>query len=103
LAEAKYNQFSGQKNGLSSKSLNKILPQAYNGQIETLFIANGAEQWGEFNPDTSKVYFHEEESIGNEDLMDLAASLTIARGGTVYVVDSDKVPDGGTVAAVLRY
>ncbi|WP_313757391.1 hypothetical protein [Tissierella sp.] len=103
LAEAKYNQFSGQKNGLSSKSLRKILSQAYNGQIETLFIANGIHQWGRFNPDNNKVDFHEEQNIENEDLIDRAATLTISRGGTVYVVEPDKVPDGGTVAAILRY
>ncbi|WP_353097229.1 hypothetical protein [Tissierella praeacuta] len=103
LAEAKYNQFSGQKNGLSSNSLKKILSQAYNGQIETLFIANGIHQWGRFNPDNNKVDFYEEQDIGNEDLIDRAATLTISRGGTVYVVDPDKVPDGGTVAAILRY
>ncbi len=103
LAEAKYSQFSGQGNGLSSKSLKKILPQAYNGQIETLFIANGVEQWGKFNPDINKINFHDEQKIDNEDLMDRAATLTISRGGAVYLVDSDKVPDGGNVAAVLRY
>lgn len=103
LAESKYNQFSGQRNGLSSNSLKKILSQAYNGQIETLFIANGAHQWGKFNPDINKIDFYEDEKVGNEDLMERAATLTISRGGTVYVVDPDKVPDGGTVAAVLRY
>lgn len=103
LAESKYNQFSGQRNGLSSNSLKKILSQAYNGQIETLFIANGAHQWGQFNPDINKIDFYEDEKVGNEDLMERAATLTISRGGTVYVVDPDKVPDGGTVAAVLRY
>ncbi len=103
LAEAKYNQFSGQKNGLSSKSLKKILSQAYNGQVETLFIADGVHQWGKFDVDTNKVEFHEEEKVDNEDLIDRAATLTISRGGTVYVVDPDQVPDGSTVAAVLRY
>ena len=103
LAEAKYNQFSGQKNGLYSNSLIKILSQAYNGQIETLFIADGIHQWGRFNPNNSKVVFDEEQNIGNEDLIDRAATLTISRGGIVYVVEPDKVPDGGTVAAVLRY
>lgn len=103
LAEAKYNQFSGQKNGLSSKSLKKLLYQAYNGQVETLFIANGIEQWGQFNPETNKIIFHNEQKIGNEDLMDRVATLTISRGGTVYLVDPDEVPDGGTIAAVLRY
>ncbi|SHE27531.1 hypothetical protein SAMN02745784_00059 [Tissierella praeacuta DSM 18095] len=103
LAEAKYNQFSGQKNGLYSNSLIKILSQAYNGQIETLFIADGIHQWGRFNPNNSKVVFDEEQNIGNEDLIDRAATLTVSRGGIVYVVEPDKVPDGGTVAAVLRY
>ncbi len=103
LAEAKYNQFSGQKNGLSSNSLKKILSQSYNGQVETLFIANGIEQWGQFNPETNKIIFHDEQKIGNEDLMDRVATLTISRGGTVYLVDPDEVPDGGTIAAVLRY
>ncbi|MDR7857038.1 hypothetical protein [Tissierella sp.] len=103
LAEAKYKQFSGQKNNLFSDSLKKIIPQAYSGQIETLFISKEAEQWGKFNPDTNKIEFHKEEEYGNEELMDLAATLTISRGGTVYAVDPNKVPDGKTVAAVLRY
>lgn len=103
LAEAKYKQYSGQKNNLSSNSLNKIVPQAYNGQIETLFIADGEVQWGKFNPNTNKVELNKEESLDNEELMDLAATLTIARGGKVYAIDPAKVPDGKSVAAVLRY
>lgn len=103
LAEAKYKQYSGQKNNLSSNSLSKIVPQAYNGQIETLFIADGEVQWGKFNPNTNKVELNKEESLDNEELMDLAATLTIARGGKVYAIDPAKVPDGKSVAAVLRY
>lgn len=103
LAEAKYKQYSGQKNNLYSLSLEKIVPQAYNGQIETLFIANGVEQWGNFNPDDNKVELHDMENLDNVDLMDYAAALTLARGGTVYAVDLDKVPDEAHVAAVLRY
>lgn len=103
LAEAKYAQFSGQRNGLVSNSLKKVLFQAYNGQIETLFIANEVEQWGLFDPETNKIYFHNEQKPDNEDLMNRAATLTMSRGGTVFVVNPDEVPDGGSVAAVLRY
>lgn len=103
LAEAKYKQFAGQKNNLFSNSLNKIIPQAFNGQVETLFIANGVDQWGKFNPDTNKVVLNKGEDFDNEELIDLAATLTISRGGTVYALDPDKVPDGNNVAAVLRY
>ncbi len=103
LAEAKFKQYSGQCNKLFSISLKKVVPQAYNGQIETLFIAKGVHQWGKFNPNTNIIELHKEENGDNEDLMDYAATLTISRGGTVYAVDPDKVPDGGNVAAVLRY
>lgn len=103
LAEEKYRQYSGQGNKLFSDSLRKILSQAYNGQVETLFIAKGATQWGNFDPETNKIEFHEEQKIKNQDLMELVATLTITRGGTVYAVDEDKMPNGKTIAAVLRY
>lgn len=103
LAEAKYEQYSGQKNKLFSNSFKKIIPEAYRGQIETLFIASGMEQWGKYNPDTNKVELYEEEKNGTEDLVGYAANLTISRGGTVFAVDLDKVPGNGPVAAVLRY
>ena len=103
LAEAKYKQYSGQRNKLFSNSLKKIVTQAYNGQIETLFIADGVNKWGKFNPNDSKVEIYEEEKVGSEDLLDYVATTTISRGGSVYIVDADKVPDGGVIAAILRY
>lgn len=102
-AEAKYNQYSGQRNKLFSNSLNKIIPQSYGGQIETLFIGEGIHQWGQFSLDTNNVVLHDEQKDGDEDLIDLACIQTISKGGTVYVVEPDKVPDGGTMAAILRY
>ena len=103
LAEDKYRQYSGQKNNLFSNSLKKILFQAYNGQVETLFIAKGVSRWGSFDPETNKIEFHEEQRTENEDLMERVATLTISRGGTVYILDEDKVPDGKSIVAVLRY
>lgn len=103
VAETKYNQYSGQGNKLFSNSLKEIVPQAHSGQIETLFISDGALQWGQFNLDTNNVTFHEQAEYGNEDLINFACSQTISNGGTVYMVEPDKVPDGGITAAILRY
>lgn len=103
VAEDKFKQFSGQKNKLFATSLNKIIPAAYSGQIESLFVADGADQWGKFDHDTNKIKFNKEESDGDEDLLEYASILTLSRGGKVFVVEPDNVPDGKIVAAVLRY
>jgi hypothetical protein len=37
------------------------------------------------------------------DLLDAAAINTINKGGTVYAVESDEIPEDSPLAAVLRY
>lgn len=103
LAEEKYLQYKGQNNGLSSNSLSKILTQAYKGQIETLFISEGLEKWGKFMPYKDKVQIFNDEKFDSEDLVGMAMELTQSRGGTVYTVPQEKVPDNEEIAAVLRY
>lgn len=103
VAEEKFKQYSGQRNKLSSTSLNKIIPAAYSGQIESLFIADGIEQWGKFDHSTNKLKFNDEKSQGDEDLLEYVSMLTLSRGGKVFSVNEEEVPDGGDVAAVLRY
>ena len=103
LAEAKYLQYKGQKNGLSSNSLSKILPQAHKGQIETLFISDTLEKWGKFFPEKEKVQIFNDEKFDSEDLVGVAIDLTMSRGGTVYSVPKEEIPDKEEIAAVLRY
>lgn len=103
VAEEKFKQFLGQKNKLYSNSLDKIIPAAFSGQIESLFIADGVDRWGKFDHDTNKIKFYKDEDIGDEDLLEYASILTLSRGGKVFSVRPDKVPSGGEVAAVLRY
>jgi release factor family 6 len=103
LAKKKYEQYKGQKNKLYSNSISKIIPQAYKGQIETLFIADDLEKWGTFNPENDKVKILNDKKFEAEDLVAYAASLTTTRGGTVYSLTKDKLPDDNEIAAVLKY
>ena len=103
LAQAKYNQYKGQKNKLYANSLESIIPKAYNGQVETLFIDKDADRWGEHDLETNKIKIFNDKKFEAEDLIGYASTLTSTRGGTVYAVDKEKVPDGGIVAAILRY
>ncbi len=102
-AVADYRQLAGQASERAADALEKIVPAAYHGRIETLFIAAGVQQWGVFNPDTNEIEFHDQMESGDNSLLDLAAVQTYLKGGIVYAVDPDKVPGGTTAAAVLRY
>jgi hypothetical protein len=83
--------------------LEKIVPAASDGRIETLFIAAGAQHWGVFNLDSNEIELHAQMQPGDESLLDLAAVQSYLKGGIVYAVEPDKVPGGTTAAAVLRY
>lgn len=83
--------------------LTTIVPAAYDGRIDTLFVAAGTQQWGIFTPETRDVQIHRETEEQDEDLLDFAAVHTFINGGTVYVVAPDAIPGGQHAAAVFRY
>ena len=102
-AFAHYQQLAGQASEQVADTLEKIVPAASDGRIETLFIAAGVQQWGVFDPLTNEIEVHDQIESGDELLLDLAAVQTYLKGGTVYAVEPEKVPGGTYAAAVLRY
>jgi hypothetical protein len=102
-AIAHYQQLAGQVSARVADTLEEILPAAYHGQVETLFVATEMQQWGIFDPVTNKFEYHDQMETGDESLLDLAAVQTYLKGGVVYVMDSDKVPGGTNASAILRY
>ncbi len=102
-AVAHYQQLVGQASERAATTLEKIVPAAYQGRVETLFVAVGVQHWGVFDPVTNVIDVHDHMESGDEPLADLAAVQTYLKGGTVYAVEPDKVPGGTSAAAVLRY
>jgi hypothetical protein len=102
-AFAHHQQLAGQASERVANTLEKIVPAAYDGRVETLFVAAGVQQWGVFNPVTNEIKIHDQIESGDEPLLDLAAVQTYLKGGTVYAVEPEKVPGGTSAAAVLRY
>jgi hypothetical protein len=96
-----YGPFNG--TGRTTHDIKKAAPAAYNGQVELLFLAAGAQQRGSFDPQIDEVRIPQETELGDEDLYDFTAIQTILNGGTVYLLEADKVPDGEPMAALLRY
>lgn len=86
-----------------SGDIREIVPAAYYGKVETLFVALENHQWGSFDPDSNTINLRQEAAPGDEDLLDSAAVQTLLYGGTVYAMGSEKMPDETRLAAVFRY
>ena len=87
----------------ASSQIEQIVAAAVSGQIDTLFVAENAQYWGEFDPQSNKVILHSEAKEGNTDLVDLAATQTYLQGGEVYIVDLQSMPDNTAMSAIFRY
>ena len=89
--------------GRTSNRLAEILPAAYQGRVQSLFVALGVQQWGRFDESQSETVILDKPTPWGQDLLNLAALQTFITGGSVYAVVPDDVPGGGNVAAVFRY
>ncbi len=100
---AKYKRLKAQGSSEASSDLDKIVPAAVHGRIDTLFLELGVQRWGRYDPDNMSAIEHDSPETGDIDLLDFAAARTLASGGTVYVVKQDELPDGDSAAAIMRY
>lgn len=89
--------------GKASRDVQEILIAAMDGRVNTLFVAPQERQWGRIDEEKRAVELHETESPGDEDVLDWATLKTMQTSGRVLVVDRDKVPGNGPLAAVMRY
>ncbi len=90
--------------GKASAQLDEVVTAAFDGRIDTLFVAETDERWGQFDPANREVRHFDEPRNGAEDLLDFAAVRTFMNGGTVYALEGDRLPEAaGSVAAIFRY
>ena len=74
------------------------------GRISTLFVARGKHAWGIYKPEEAKVEIHKTKKEMDTCLLDLAARTTFLKGGKVFLVDQDNLPNKDTnLNAALRF
>ncbi|HXH10751.1 MAG TPA: hypothetical protein VNP04_13440 [Alphaproteobacteria bacterium] len=100
-AVRQYHRLAG--TGRTANDIREVLPAAAHGRVECLFVAVGVQQWGTYDRNSEALQVHQEPQPGDEDLLDLAAMLTIANGGSVHAVKPDDVPGKAPLAAIYRY
>lgn len=101
-ATARYRELGGGNKGHTSDELETIVPAAFAGRVQTLFVARDVEQWGRYDPTTTKLLLHGKRGNGDDDLLDVAAAETLVRDGEIYALDAEDMP-GSPIAAIFRY
>ena len=74
------------------------------GRISTLFVARGQHAWGIYKPEEAKVETHETKKEMDICLLDLAARKTFLKGGKVFLVEQENLPNKESrLNAALRF
>lgn len=74
------------------------------GRISTLFVAKGKHAWSSYTPKEAKVEIHETKNDMDTCLLDLAARKTFLKGGKVFMVQQENLPNEDTMLnAALRF
>ena len=89
--------------GRAAGDIGAIVTVAYDGRVDTLFVAVDRQEWGSFDGETRTVETHREAIAGDEDLLDVAAMYTLLRRGTIYAVGLEEMPEHTPAAAILGY
>jgi hypothetical protein len=102
-AVERYQQLAGSGSSQASSDLKTILSAAYIGRVDTVWVARDQLQWGVFDPEQDRLYFHQSPEASSVDLLDLAVAYTILNSGAAYAVELEHVPDRQLAAAIFRY
>ena len=76
---------------------------AFEGRVETLFVAKNKQIWGQFDPEKRQVTVKKQDEQEVDNLLDEAVFLTLNTKGTVYVKNIEDMPINTVVCAQLRY
>jgi hypothetical protein len=95
-----YHQVAG--TGRATADVNRVIPAAYRGEVETVFVALGQHLWGILDPGTNEVTLHEQPEPGDEELLNFTAAHALRHGNTVYALRPEDMPAGKFLAAIYH-
>ncbi len=103
LSKAQAQLHAGLGKGLATADAWEALRAAQSGAVESLLVAQDAELPGRYDAQTQSAEPCNPDRPEAEDLLNVAAILTVEQGGRVFQVPRSLLPDGGLAAAVYRY
>lgn len=94
-----------QGTGKTAIGIDKIIPAAFNGKVDTLFCENKADIFGNYKEESNAIIVTpSEESDNTISLMNVAVVKTFLNGGDVYLLDKEEMPNPNSrINALYRY
>jgi hypothetical protein len=102
-AVERYQRDSAVNPGIASNQLADILQAAHFARVDTLFIADGYEQYGHYDPTNAALDIYATQQPGSIDLIDQAVTHVILNCGHVFTLNPDEMPDSPAIAAIYRF
>ena len=88
----------------SSSSLPDILRAVFEGRVKTVFVADEADIWGNFDRAANSLFLAADGQGANEqELLNLIASEAVLRGGMAYLLPAAAMPENKPALALFRY
>lgn len=103
LRQAEQRLRAGLGHGLATTDPLEAIRAAQAGAVEALLVAQDAQLPGRYDPQRQAAELCDAERTDAEDLLNLAAILTVQHGGRVFLTSRDQLPDGSVAAALYRY
>lgn len=86
-----------------SRELPDVVRAAWDGRVDTVFVALDRECWGRYDETEREIISHDDAQPGDYDLLDRAAADAFLRGGRVHAIPAERIPGPGAAVAMLRY
>jgi hypothetical protein len=100
---ALFNELQG--TGKTAIGIDKIIPAAINGKVDSLFCENKADIFGNYKKENNVITVSQsEEGDKTISLMNVAAVKAFLNGGDVYLLDKEEMPNPNSrINALYRY
>lgn len=89
--------------GLATDDISQLLPAAFDGRLETLFVVPDHYSWGVASPIGRLISLHNTRERDDDDLSDAVATQTLLHHGQVYVLQQEEMPSKSVQAGVMRF
>ncbi len=81
-----------------------VVTAAINKRVDTLFIRQGEESWGIYDPETNQVIIRPQKNKQSAALLNMAAVHTLQNSGRVYIMEPEEMPEPNSkLNALLRF
>jgi hypothetical protein len=81
-----------------------IARAALEGRVETLMVARGRQLWGSLDKEQGTLRYHDSQrDAQDDDILDELGEAVLLRGGQVWSLLPERMPQGALAAAIYRW